>query len=260
VSRKPRSSTREGPEPSAPSDGERIAEPQVEPVATNGARGGDDSIPLAALLEAPVERAQGDGGDGGDGAGAWRSVLGAGTPRQVLARLVDGDPLGIRRVVTERLRERAWLADADLVFLRAVARCAWFSARYRCERDFARCLRELVDEAVLDTVREDLEAARGGEGAEAADRELAAWSDLARPLGLDPRAARTAAAVFDHLPEPERRAFFALAIDGRALDDAARASKSSPSDCARAARRAFDAVLAALDVEPTPTARKDGPR
>jgi DNA-directed RNA polymerase specialized sigma24 family protein len=257
VSRKPRSSTREGPEPIAPADGERIAEPQVEPAASGEVRGGDDSIPLAALLEAPVERPE---GDGGDGAGAWRSVLGAGTPRQVLARLVDGDPLGIRRIVTERLRERAWLADADLVFLRTVARCAWFSARYRCERDLARCLRDLVDEAVLDTVREDLEAARGGEGGDRADRELAAWSDLARPLGLDPRAARTAAAVFDHLPEPERRAFFALAIEGRALEDAARASKSSPTECARAARRAFEAVLAALDVEPTPTARKHGTR
>ena len=56
-----------------------------------------------------------------------RALLAGGSPREILARLVDGDPLGLRAVVYERLRARAYLLEADRVFLRSLARVARLS-------------------------------------------------------------------------------------------------------------------------------------
>src|SRR5687767_2341511 len=59
----------------------------------------------------------------------WRVILAGASPREVLARLMNGDPLGLAVVVEQRLRVHAYLLDADRVFLRAAARCARLAVR-----------------------------------------------------------------------------------------------------------------------------------
>lgn len=171
----------------------------------------------------------------------WRQILSGASPREVLGRLMSGDPLRIRALVSSKLAERAYLCDADRVFLRATARASRFAVRYRGQPDIDEWLAGIVDEALLDLLREDLEADRAGGEPDPAD--IAACVDLARPLGLDPRTMRSVCSAFNHLPDGERRAFQALVIDGRALDDVARASSQSATEIARAARRALDALL-----------------
>ncbi|HVS11670.1 MAG TPA: hypothetical protein VMS76_17515 [Planctomycetota bacterium] len=173
----------------------------------------------------------------------WRQLLSGSSPREVLARILPGDPLELRRLAGERLRERAWLCDADRVFLRAVARCARFAVRYRGQPELKAWLGERVDEALADLLREDLEAERAGQPAE--PEASAAYEDLARPLGLAPAAMRGVCVAFNQLPEPERKAFFALVIESRSLDELARASGAPATEIARRARRALDAVLLA---------------
>jgi hypothetical protein len=177
----------------------------------------------------------------------WRSLLAGASPREVLARLMNGDPLGLRRLVGERMRRRAYLLDANQVQLRAVARCARFAVRYRGQPAIDRWLADIVDEAMGDLVTEEQERARDP------DRRLArppgrrpdggVFQELSRPLRLDPARMRAACARFNRLSEDERSMFFALVIESRSLDEVARSRKASASAVARSARKALDTLL-----------------
>jgi len=172
----------------------------------------------------------------------WRQILSGASPREVLARLMSGDPLRIRSLVARKLTERAYLCDADRVFMRSIARVSRFAVRYRGQPEIDDWLGSAVDEALLDLLRDDLEAERAGGAPDPG--EIAAFVDFARPLGLEPLAMRGVCNAFNHLPELERRAFHALLIEGLTLDAASRASGQSATDVARAARRALDTLLA----------------
>lgn len=190
----------------------------------------------------------------------WRRLLSGSSPREVLARLVNGDPLGVRARVARRLADHCYLMDADRVFLRAIARCARFSGRYRGQPALEEWLTERVDEALGDLLRDDLEALRtqragtrasGPATASTEARELGgAHEDFARPLGLDPDRMREACVAFNHTDLPARRAFFDLVIDGHSLDALARSSGASATAIARRARRALDVCLNAGEGAP----------
>jgi hypothetical protein len=172
-------------------------------------------------------------------------VLAGASPREVLARLMGGDPLGIAHVVEERLRVRAYLLDADRVFLRTAARCARLAVRYRGDPPLERWLAERADEAIGDLLRNDGEAELRGE-APGPDR-LAVFEVLARPLGLDPARLHRACLQHNQLPEPQRRAFREVVLEGRALDALAAGGARSATEVARAARAALLRVLATVD-------------
>jgi hypothetical protein len=174
----------------------------------------------------------------------WRAILAGASPREVLARLMNGDPLALAGVVEERLRARAYLLDADRVFLRAAARCARLSGRYRGDPPLAAWLAERVDESMLELVDEELEALAGGAEPGA---ELSVFESLARPLGLDPGRTRRACAVHNGLCEEQRRAFREVVLESRDLDELARQGGRSATGIARAARRALLAVLAEIE-------------
>lgn len=173
----------------------------------------------------------------------WRAVLGGMSPREILARLLQGDPLGLRHVVATRLATRAYLFDADRVHLRALAHCARYGVRYRGTPPLETWLEEIVDQALLDLLREDADAERRGLSADA--DELATFVDLARPLGLEPATMRRVCLAHNLLREPERHAFHGLVIAGRTLEDVARALGQSGVEVARLARRGLEAVLIA---------------
>lgn len=169
----------------------------------------------------------------------WRSLLAGASPREVLARLMNGDPLGVRRLVGERLSQRAYLLDANQVQLRAVARCARFAVRYRGQPAIDRWLADIVDEAMLDLVTEEHE--RGADTTSRPDGGV--FHELALPLRLDPARMRAACVRFNGLPEGDRSLFFALVIESRSLDEVARSRAASASAVARGARTALDALL-----------------
>jgi len=219
-------------------------EPRSDPVPAQ-------SVPAAQFEAGDSARAQAsDATDAAQRRPHWRQLLSGSSSREVLGRIHPGDPLELRRLAGERLRERAWLCDADRVFVRAVARCARFAVRYRGQPELKAWLGERVDEALADLLREDLEAERADQPPE--PEASAAYEDLARPLGLPPAAMRGVCVAFNQLPEPERRAFFALVIESRSLDELARASGEPATEIARRARRALDAVLVAGAAKESP--------
>lgn len=186
-----------------------------------------DGDPTAAAQGAPTAR--------------WQALFAGGSPREILSRIVQGDPLSLREHVARRLRADAYLVDADRVHLRCLARCARRAVRYHGRPELAAWLETIVIESIEELHREDQESALGSSDAEATHG--GAFSALARPLGLDPRAMRSACVVFNRMSAPERRAFFDLVIRGRSLDELARESGESATEIARRARRALDALL-----------------
>lgn len=188
----------------------------------------------------------------------WRAVLGGMSPREVLARLLQGDPLELRRAVAQRLAARAYLFDADRVHLRALAHCARYAVRYRGTPPLEAWLAEIVDQALLELLREDAEAERRAAAVDPQD--LAALGDLARPLGLEPAAMRRVCLAHNLSSEPERLAFHGLVIQGRELEEVARSLGISGVEVARRARRALETVLIAAGQLPeSPASAKRPP-
>ncbi len=204
---------------------------------------------------------------------AWQTLF-AGSPREVLSRLVQDDPLGVRGRIARRLRADALLLDGDRVHLRTFARISRSAGSYRGRPDPTEWVAGLVAESVEEIVREMHEQARrrarsredrartgSPDPTKVADeaREADAFDVLAGPLGLDPGSMRTACAEFDVLPFADRTAFFDLVLESRDLDACARAAGVNASELARRARRGLDAILGsgvgfAPDPKPMPLA------
>jgi len=170
---------------------------------------------------------------------ASRRHLLAGSSREVLARIVDGDPLGLRERVGSGLLARHLLLDPDEVHLRAIAAVAAEAGGLRVAAELGAWLQARVDEAIDESV-EELCAARSPH-----ELRRGAWNDLATPLGLPSAAARAACARFNILPATERELFFRAVLERRSLDDLARASGLSLTELARRARRVLDTILGA---------------
>jgi hypothetical protein len=178
----------------------------------------------------------------------WRRVLAGASPREVLARLMNGDPLGIAAVVEARLRARAYLFDADRVFLRTAARCARLAVRFRGDPPLERWLAERADEALGDLLRADAERELRGEPP--GPENLAVFDVLARPLGLDPARMHRACLAHNQLPEAQRRAFREVVIEARSIDALAAGDSRSATEIARAARAALRCVLSVVEEPP----------
>lgn len=168
----------------------------------------------------------------------WRGVLFGASPREVLARLMAGDPLRLRERVAESLERQCVLLDGDRVFLRAAARIARFAQRYRGQPDFEPWLRGQIDDAVLDLLEEDESAAASGKLS--TDEGLAA---IARPLGLDPARMRVVCATFNRMHADERRVFSLLVLHNRSLDDVVKQTGGAATSVARTARRVLETLM-----------------
>jgi DNA-directed RNA polymerase specialized sigma24 family protein len=147
----------------------------------------------------------------------------------VLARLVDGDPLGLRTRLAAELAREALLVDVERALLRLQSLVAlrardWIGSGGQ-EPFLAACvsetLRELAQEEEAGTFGEPLEF-------------------CCRPLGLDARAFAEACRGFNRLPSDVRQAFVAAVLEGEAPERAARARRLSLGEFARRARTGLE--------------------
>ncbi|MEM9802295.1 MAG: hypothetical protein AAGA20_18355 [Planctomycetota bacterium] len=179
----------------------------------------------------------------------WRDLLVGRCPDHVLERILADDPLGLRPLASESLRAASLFLDADRVVLRALARVA-HAATAEGPPAKRSWIRERLDAAIDDVLREERSLARAGASVEhGLDPSSETFEVLAGPLGLDGGALRRACDAFNRRPHTERAAFFALVVENRGLEGAAEACGVSPTELGRRARRALDAVLAAADAE-----------
>jgi hypothetical protein len=143
-------------------------------------------------------------------------VLSGSSARIVLARIVDGDPLGIVPRSADRIRERALILDGYRVALRAMARTARAALSYRGQPDLDTWLRSRIDESIEDTILEDREEERL---ALPTDGERSArYEFLSETLGVEPGLTRRMCVLFNDFPDHERRAFCAVIMEGKSIN------------------------------------------
>ena len=173
---------------------------------------------------------------------ALRGLL-LGSPRRVLARILTGDPLGLRERVAEALERRALSLDPDSLHLAALARVAHAAPSWDGDEPLASWLVRQVDAALDDRLREEASAVREGQAFGDGPSVL---RDLARPLAVDPGQLRAACSALNHCPTVERRAFVRVVLDREDPETAAAAEGVSLVALSRRARTALDAILATL--------------
>ena len=145
-------------------------------------------------------------------------------PEELLAWLVQGDPLGLRARLARRAAREAWLVDVERTLLRAQTLVA-LHAREWPPGDLEARLEAAVGEALRQLA---LEEDAGG--------APEALEFCCRPLGLDARVVGEACRGFNRLPVEVREAFFAVVLAGESPERSARARRLSLVEFARRAR------------------------
>ncbi len=144
-----------------------------------------------------------------------RAILGARSSREVLARLLDGDPLEIDARCRERIVARALMLALRRVYLRAVARIAHQGPRYLGVPGLDVWLTQRIDESLDDLIAEDREEELSGVPPTSPwDPRFAFVSET---LGIEPALARRACLCFNMLPDEVRRTYFAIAVERKSL-------------------------------------------
>lgn len=135
--------------------------------------------------------------------------------RAILAKISDGDPLGMLERCQARVREHAVLLDGDRLISRALARTAYTAFREGAKSPLSEWIEAQIDRSIEELVVEDDEEERGGRvPVEANDPR---YAFIAEALGVTPAVARKACVVFNHLPRAVRRAYWAIAVDGKSV-------------------------------------------
>ncbi len=177
------------------------------------------------------------------------AILAAGSPREVLRRLHDSDPLGIEGICKERLEGLALFLDLERLVVRSMARTAFAAFRYRGETSLGDFLVSCVDRSIEELVGEDRLAAR--EGGSVAPESMRLYSFLADPLGAPAETARAAAVVFNDLPESVRRCYFTVVLQGQSVAHCVSSGLGEREEVEGAVKRAILAISMLRDPEST---------
>ncbi len=167
-------------------------------------------------------------------------LLKGGSPKEILARLLDGDPLEIRARCREQLHVRALLLSLDRLQLRTLARIAHSAPRWRGEPPLGAWVEERIDHSMRELMEEDAEAVRSGiPHPGPGDGHFVFLSSL---LGIEPHLGPRACVAFNAQPESVRRTFFAVVVEGTRLNRYVAEGNGSPEDVKQSLVRALRAL------------------
>lgn len=141
----------------------------------------------------------------------------AGAPQSILARLCEGDPLGLQSRCIEVIRERALLVSAERLITKSAARVAFTAHRRPNARAFDSWLRAIIERSAEALLDEDIEA----DACEQEGDDDERYRFLGAALGVEMHVARRMCVVFHALPLLHRRAFHALILNSVPLEKAA---------------------------------------
>lgn len=168
---------------------------------------------------------------------AWKAVLSGASPREVLARLVDGDPLDLRARCAERVRSQAILLEERLLHLRAVAYVARHAPAYRGAPAFEIWIADKIRLAVRDLLVEAEEELLSGAVPQAPQDERLLL--VARVLGIEPELMARGCVAFNGAPYEVRAAFWGMVLEHRSPLAWAQQNASTPERARAALRRAL---------------------
>ncbi len=195
-------------------------------------------------MEEPIPRPAPEGSKPGEP--SWKSVLGEGSPREILARLVEGDPLDLRARCELRVRSQAVLIDVHRLHLRTAAHVARHGREYKGSPPLEIWLAEKIRHATRELLQEEAERAASGEIPEAPEDDRLLL--IADTLGIDTGVIGRGCVAFNRARYEVRAAFYGLVLE--AQDPTAWCTANSTT--IERATSSLRAALYALGVRETP--------
>lgn len=162
---------------------------------------------------------QGSSAGGSEGPDPRLALFAGKSSRDVLQRLWDGDPLDVWPRCLRRLAKRAVLMDGARLFTTATVRAAHEGIRAQRIADLDAWIDERVDRAIDELLIEDRENDRRGLPVD--PRELADHDFICQAMSLPPLLGRKACVMFNSLSDEQRRAVWAVVVDGRTPESSA---------------------------------------
>lgn len=178
----------------------------------------------------------------------WRRWLSGSSPRDVLAKLVEGDPLRLHERCEERLRAQALLIDEHRLRTRVAAYVARHANSYAGAPSLDVWIASHVRQAVRDLTQEMTELTGAGLPLPVLRSEM--LLTLASSLGIDPEQIGTAFTRFNRERYEVRAAFVGLVLCGEDPVEWNRANASTPERTRASLRRALWALGVSDDLDP----------
>lgn len=139
-------------------------------------------------------------------------LLHGGSPRQILGRLVDGDPLDLEKRCRTHLRHQGYFVDPDTVLHRSLARIAYDADLYRPERSIETFVERRVRKSVHELVEEQL-GEELGDISPGRSTEWEYYRSIANAVSLPPDRARRICCALNALPVDARVAFHRVLVE-----------------------------------------------
>jgi hypothetical protein len=136
--------------------------------------------------------------------------------REILKRLLEGDPLELEARCREQIERRGYLIDVARLQLRSVARIARAAPGRDGGVPLSEFIAERIDFSTQELIQEDREAELSG--IPCADPEDGRFTFLTETLGIPTPLARRACVAFNYLPERVRCAYFAVLVQGKTVN------------------------------------------
>ncbi len=177
------------------------------------------------------------------------------SPRAVLDRLLDGDPLDLASHVEARLLERAYFVSFDRVVKRTAARLAYAAMAYRGEPPLADWIAIAIDQSLEELLCEDIEAERRGiPPASPWDPDFAMFTEIA---GVEPGQARSMCVAFNALPEEVRRTVYAVLVERKSFNRWVAEGHGPPERAKAMLKRGMLALLLMHDPDSEPMEQEE---
>jgi hypothetical protein len=177
-------------------------------------------------------------------------------PREVLERLMDGDPLELWGRCRDRLESQALLLAPDRLYLRLLARVAHAAPDYRGVPPLSIWIADRLSASVRELTSEDQEDERRDLYPDSAS-ELR-YQFLIAALGIEPQLARQACVAFNSQPYNVRRAFYSIVFQRVPLNRFVAEGNGTPVQVKGHLRRAARAL--GLEDRPWPWQDQRGGR
>jgi hypothetical protein len=154
----------------------------------------------------------------------------------VLRRIVEGDPLGLRKQVFEELSRSAYFVNPDRVLHRALARVAYDARQYRGSPELASWLSARVRKAV-DELLEEQQTEEFRVIPVETSPDAPFYVEFATRTQSSPAAARFACAILNRQSPHSRKVFHMLVLAKATPEDCAVAGLGAPAEVTDTLRR-----------------------
>lgn len=168
------------------------------------------------------------------------------SPREVMERLHQGDPLELEGKCEQRIERRAMLMDVERLYWRATAYVAMIAVRdeYRGDPPLNDFLDKHIDESIDSLLEEDWAAEKRGEPIELGDPR---YRMIAKQAGIEEPQARRVSLAFNTEPIRSRRLLFGALIKNLPLAKVARENAMNMAEAKKLLKKSMEKIFGARD-------------